>query len=694
MSFVWTDLCVVYVYYRIVRKRRPRKWDVHPVNCARHVDGAYRNLFGLLREDNEKFFNYLRMSLTSFDELVVKYQSTFGKRQDLVQGIAFSTQGMLAITQSEHAYPECASTYLVIPYLKQTSEPHNKNMCARAHLLVCVRVHEHVIIPITVFYSMTILFVYRYLGSGCTYTDLHYAFRLGITTASKVVPNTCVLWIALKSIVFPQFNKEYWRVVAEGFKKRAHFPHCLRAVDGKTHAFINPEHSESLYHNYKHFFSVVLLTVADSNYRFLYVDVGSVGKAADQTILYDSTFGRALADGSLEIPQPDTVSPELSQLDAAVPTDTLNKEIFNYRLSTARRYVECTFGILTYKWRISHRSVCLNHDNSVCVIKAACSLYNVREEENRTTTARGHTGMSLPRTSPAVKSLCHGKTAGYEHSFLVRRPCFKCHKLNGFTDKHVLQQQQWSHTEHASTTYHAGRGKATQQETRLAALRTTHQVIRLHKNDPLYAMFFRKRTLGEEGRGLARNRREDTGPSEKVNSQSKINRSGRYRKHRRRMGADKRLCALAVFAKLPWLPGCSRVLLIPQHLVVGIFRVTLLQSGSRDPEDAYCEVRRNVGSRNQSMCTYFYNARWRVVRSARLGRMILLRLAIAFRSTEHWRHSNKFRRFFGLYCPSLHGAAPAGNFYNAIMSVHKPLGFPDYLRAFDTLPCLTRSTNL
>ncbi|KAJ8870323.1 hypothetical protein PR048_029344 [Dryococelus australis] len=51
----------MYGYYRIVRKRRRRSWDVHPINCVQHVDGAFHNLFGLLREDNEKFFNYLRM---------------------------------------------------------------------------------------------------------------------------------------------------------------------------------------------------------------------------------------------------------------------------------------------------------------------------------------------------------------------------------------------------------------------------------------------------------------------------------------------------------------------------------------------------------------------------------------------------------------------------------------------------------
>jgi hypothetical protein len=38
------------------------------------------------------------MSVASFDELVVKIQGTIQARQDLVQGLSFSPQEMLAIT--------------------------------------------------------------------------------------------------------------------------------------------------------------------------------------------------------------------------------------------------------------------------------------------------------------------------------------------------------------------------------------------------------------------------------------------------------------------------------------------------------------------------------------------------------------------------------------------------------------------
>jgi hypothetical protein len=54
---------------------------------------------------------------------------------------------------------------------------------------------------------------------------------------------------------------------------------------------------------------------------------------------------------------------------------TCLKHIYNYRLSRARRIVECTFGILTNKWRIFYRPIDVNPD--FCdTIKAYCVLHN------------------------------------------------------------------------------------------------------------------------------------------------------------------------------------------------------------------------------------------------------------------------------------------------------------------------------
>jgi hypothetical protein len=89
----------------------------------------------------------------------------------------------------------------------------------------------------------------------------------------------------------PRPTKEQWDLTALEFERKTNFPHCLGAVDGKHIRVIKPEHSGSMFYNYKDFFSVVLMAVADTNYRFVYVDIGSYGKDCDSMILNDLRYG-------------------------------------------------------------------------------------------------------------------------------------------------------------------------------------------------------------------------------------------------------------------------------------------------------------------------------------------------------------------------------------------------------------------
>jgi len=50
---------------------------------------------------------------------------------------------------------------------------------------------------------------------------------------------------------FPKPTKEQWELTALLLKKTANFPHCLGAVDGKDIRVIKPEHSGSMFYNYK-----------------------------------------------------------------------------------------------------------------------------------------------------------------------------------------------------------------------------------------------------------------------------------------------------------------------------------------------------------------------------------------------------------------------------------------------------------
>lgn len=97
-------------------------------------------------------------------------------------------------------------------------------------------------------------------------TDLHYQYRLGISTISTIVRQVCkAIWKRVKPISFPELTKQFWMETATQFWEKTHFPHCLGALDGKHIRVIKPEGSGSLYYNYKNYCSILLLALCDAS---------------------------------------------------------------------------------------------------------------------------------------------------------------------------------------------------------------------------------------------------------------------------------------------------------------------------------------------------------------------------------------------------------------------------------------------
>ena len=55
---------------------------------------------------------------------------------------------------------------------------------------------------------------------------------------------------------------------------------------------------------------------------------------------------------------------------------SIEQKVFYYILSRARRYIECSFGILSNKWRIFHRPINVEVDFAIEIVKACCILHN------------------------------------------------------------------------------------------------------------------------------------------------------------------------------------------------------------------------------------------------------------------------------------------------------------------------------
>jgi hypothetical protein len=73
-------------------------------------------------------------------------------------------------------------------------------------------------------------------------------------------------------------------------------------MDGKHVIIRCPPKSGSDYFNYKKNFSIILFAVVDSNYNFLYIDVGTSGRANDASVFSKSALNEALQQNLLNIP--------------------------------------------------------------------------------------------------------------------------------------------------------------------------------------------------------------------------------------------------------------------------------------------------------------------------------------------------------------------------------------------------------
>ncbi|XP_022818170.1 protein ALP1-like [Spodoptera litura] len=331
-------ICARY-FLRKRRNRRRRRYHVHPILVERLLEGEFCKLFSRLQEDEEKFFDYFKMSIRSFDELqarlhdILKHSNMFRAPVQPIERLAVTL---------------------------------------------------------------------RYFVTGETFKDLHFSYRLGASTIGEIIKEVCKkIWTLLheECLSIPN-SQEGWLRIAAGFENTANFPNCIGCIDGKHVRIICPKYSGSLYSNYKKFYSIVLLAMCDCDYRYTYINVGAYGTDSDSNIFRRSSLFTKLHNGEIILPPPKPLPHTTEPLPYMIIGDaafgisnkilrpyarsnlTHKKKIFNYRLSRARRYIESTFGIMSNKFKIFHRPMNTSLPNTIAIIKACCLLHNyIRERD-------------------------------------------------------------------------------------------------------------------------------------------------------------------------------------------------------------------------------------------------------------------------------------------------------------------------
>lgn len=117
--------------------------------------------------------------------------------------------------------------------------------------------------------------------------------------------------------------------------------------------------------------------------------------AEEVMAIKESALGKAFDEGRMNIPQPaaikeggpilpyclvgDEAFPLKSYLLRPYPRKgrlTPEQNIYNYRLSRARRIIENTFGIIASQWRIYRKPIIASPENAKLMIQATVCLHN------------------------------------------------------------------------------------------------------------------------------------------------------------------------------------------------------------------------------------------------------------------------------------------------------------------------------
>lgn len=188
--------------------------------------------------------------------------------------------------------------------------------------------------------------------------------------------------------------------VARTFEKW-NFPNCVGAVDGKHVVMVAPPNSGSIFYNYKHTHSIVLMAICDGDLKFIYIDAGANGRISDGGVFNNCSFSTALGNGSLHLPAPQPLpghdinvpfvivaddafafKPEMMKQFTGIHLSATQR-VFNYRLSRARRCIENAFGVLSARFRVMRSPISVDAAKTRKITLATCALHNFLIEKNK-----------------------------------------------------------------------------------------------------------------------------------------------------------------------------------------------------------------------------------------------------------------------------------------------------------------------
>ncbi|XP_025202211.1 protein ALP1-like [Melanaphis sacchari] len=226
---------------------------------------------------------------------------------------------------------------------------------------------------------------FKYLTTGFKFVSLGLYFCRRESTLGRIIAETTkIFWEKLNKDWMQKPNKAQWKRISQRFKSLWNLSNCIGSLDGKHIRIEKLPNTDSSNLNYKAYHSIVLLGCSDADGFFTMIETGYAGRNDDAGIFRASSMKYWLTR--------DEAFPLSTYLMRPYPRQNLNnvKRVFNCRIGRGRKTIECTFGMMTEKFKMLSAAIrCHNVDKVIDIIKSCCILHNfVRKREGTQYTAQ------------------------------------------------------------------------------------------------------------------------------------------------------------------------------------------------------------------------------------------------------------------------------------------------------------------
>ncbi|XP_068690124.1 uncharacterized protein [Montipora foliosa] len=241
--------------------------------------------------------------------------------------------------------------------------------------------------------------LYRF-GRGDYLYTIAELFGLGVATVHNIVKEVCE---AIIRNLWKESVQAYFPTTEHNFKEKMvdmemlwQFPSCWGAIDGCHIPIQCPPGGLKAckeYHNFKNFYSIVMMAIVDAQDRFIWASVGFPGNSHDSVIFQSTELWHDITENNIIPPITKTIGDtEVYPMilgDSAFPfriwlmkpygNEKLTPEqgYFNYRLSRARMVTERTFGQLKSRWRVLYRKLECQPDAVKLAALTCIVLHNI-----------------------------------------------------------------------------------------------------------------------------------------------------------------------------------------------------------------------------------------------------------------------------------------------------------------------------